>query len=137
MKQGRTSFLVRVGVSLGLLVLLFAFVDRAEFARRLGAADPGLLLLVVVIVTGDRLLMAWKWWLLVRGREAAVSLSKASPSAGSRLGYEMPGPLSLTTTNACLPPTPAWISSSPPWPSAWIPFSSIARKPSFRSRASP
>jgi uncharacterized membrane protein YbhN (UPF0104 family) len=68
------SFLLRVAVSFGLLALLFAFVDRAELARRVAGADAGRLLLVVVIVTADRLLMSWKWWLLIRGREAAVSL---------------------------------------------------------------
>jgi uncharacterized membrane protein YbhN (UPF0104 family) len=73
-KPGRTSFVFRVAVSLGLLVLLLALVDLPGLGRRLAGADPGLLLLVVVVVTGDRLLMAWKWWLLVRGREAAVSL---------------------------------------------------------------
>jgi uncharacterized membrane protein YbhN (UPF0104 family) len=68
------SFLLRFAVSVGLLALLYAFVDATEFARRLAGADLGRLALVVVIVTADRLLMAWKWWLLVRGREAAVSL---------------------------------------------------------------
>jgi hypothetical protein len=72
--QGRTGFVLRVAVSLGLLALLLALVDLPGLGRRLAGADPGLLLLVVVIVTGDRLLMAWKWWLLVRGRDAAVSL---------------------------------------------------------------
>jgi uncharacterized membrane protein YbhN (UPF0104 family) len=71
---GRASFLLRVAVSLGLLALLFAFVDRPELARRLAAADARALALVIAIVTADRLLMAWKWWLLIRGREAAVSL---------------------------------------------------------------
>jgi hypothetical protein len=43
-------------------------------ARRLAAADPLYLLAVIAVVTADRLLMAWKWWLLLRGRDAAVSL---------------------------------------------------------------
>jgi uncharacterized membrane protein YbhN (UPF0104 family) len=68
------SFVVRVVVSAGLLVALLALVDRAELGRRLGGADPGFLVLIVGLVTADRVLMAWKWWLLVRGREAAVSL---------------------------------------------------------------
>ncbi len=29
---------------------------------------------MIAVVTADRLLMAWKWWLLLRGRDAAVSL---------------------------------------------------------------
>jgi acetyltransferase-like isoleucine patch superfamily enzyme len=43
-------------------------------ARRLACADAGYLLAVIAVVTADRLLMAWKWWLLLRGRDAAVSL---------------------------------------------------------------
>jgi uncharacterized membrane protein YbhN (UPF0104 family) len=70
----RAKHLGRVAVSLGLLGLLFAFVDRGQLVRRIGQADPGLLVLVLALVTADRLLMAWKWWLLVRGRQAAVSL---------------------------------------------------------------
>jgi hypothetical protein len=76
-KQGRASFLVRVAVSAGLLALLLAFVDRGELGRRLAGVDPGYLVLLVGLVTADRLLMAWKWWLLIRGREAAVSLGAA------------------------------------------------------------
>ena len=68
------SFLLRIAVSVALLAGLFYFADQAALARRLSRANPQLLALVVVIVTADRLLMAWKWWLLIRGREAAVSL---------------------------------------------------------------
>jgi glycosyltransferase 2 family protein len=74
---GRSSFVLRVLVSAGLLALLLAFVDRADLARRLGGLNPGYLVLLVGMATADRLLMAWKWWLLVRGREAAVSLGAA------------------------------------------------------------
>lgn len=70
----RASFVLRVGLSAGLLLLLLAQVDRPRLLRVLGQADPGAVLLVIALVTADRVLMAWKWWLLVRGREAAVSL---------------------------------------------------------------
>ena len=73
-RPGRASFWLRVAVSLGLLALLLAFVDRSELGRRLAGAEPHLLVVVIGLVTVDRLLMAGKWWLLVRGRDAAVSL---------------------------------------------------------------
>jgi uncharacterized membrane protein YbhN (UPF0104 family) len=73
-RPGRASFFVRVAVSAGLLLLLLAFVDRSALGRRLVATDPGYLALIVALVTADRLLMAWKWWLLIRGRDAAVTL---------------------------------------------------------------
>jgi hypothetical protein len=52
-------------------------VDRGELGRRLAGADPWLAISVLGLLTLDRLLMAWKWWLLLRGREAAVSLGAA------------------------------------------------------------
>jgi hypothetical protein len=73
-KGGPGWFLLRVAISVGLLVLLFLFIDRAALVQRLAGAEPPLLLLIVALLTADRLLMAWKWWLLVRGRTAAVSL---------------------------------------------------------------
>ncbi|HSE95446.1 MAG TPA: lysylphosphatidylglycerol synthase domain-containing protein, partial [Methylomirabilota bacterium] len=74
MTRGIGSVLIRVSVSLGLLALLFAFVDRPRLGRLFADLDPVALVLIVFLVTADRLLMAWKWWLLIRGRAAAVSL---------------------------------------------------------------
>ncbi len=74
MLRGRAGVLLRVGVSLGLLAGLAATVDLARLGRLLLQADPRGLLVVLGLVSADRLLMAWKWWLLLRGREAAVSL---------------------------------------------------------------
>jgi uncharacterized membrane protein YbhN (UPF0104 family) len=73
-RRTRGAFLARVAISLGLLVLLVLLVDRGELGRRLAEVDARLVLVIVLLVTADRLLMAWKWWLLLRGRVAAVSL---------------------------------------------------------------
>jgi uncharacterized membrane protein YbhN (UPF0104 family) len=72
--RGVGGALARVSISVALLVLLFAFVDRTRLARLFADVDPRGLALIVALVTADRLLMAWKWWLLIRGRAAAVSL---------------------------------------------------------------
>lgn len=78
MRQGRASFLLRVAVSVGLLALLyFWLVDQGRLGRLLAGIDGGYLAMAVALITADRLLMAWKWWLLVRGREAAVGLGPA------------------------------------------------------------
>jgi uncharacterized membrane protein YbhN (UPF0104 family) len=77
LRAGRGSVLLRVAVSAVLLGLLFALVDRGELGRRLAGADPWLAISALGLLTLDRLLMAWKWWLLVRGRDAAVSLGAA------------------------------------------------------------
>jgi len=74
-RQGRSAFLLRVAVSVGLLALLYLwFVDKSQLGRLLAAIDSGYVALAMALITADRLLMAWKWWLLVRGREAAVGL---------------------------------------------------------------
>ena len=91
-RPGRASLLARLAVSVGLLALLVALVDRPRLTARLAGADPRFLLWVVALATADRLLMAWKWWLLIRGREAAVSLWAAIRAyyLGSFAGYFLP-----------------------------------------------
>ncbi len=91
-RRGYVSLLVRVAVSAGLLALLVAFVDRHQLGARLAGAEPGFLVLVVLLATADRLLMAAKWWLLIRGREAAVSLWAAIRAyyLASFAGYFLP-----------------------------------------------
>jgi uncharacterized membrane protein YbhN (UPF0104 family) len=90
--RGPRSLLLRVAVSVGLLALLVAFVDWRRLGRLLAGADPAFLALVVLLATADRLLMAWKWWLLIRGRAAAVSLWAAVRAyyLASFAGYFLP-----------------------------------------------
>ena len=86
------AFLFRLAVSVGLLLLLVVFVDGSQLGARLRGADPALLLAVLGLATGDRLLMAWKWWLLIRGREAHVGLWTAIRAyyLASFAGYFLP-----------------------------------------------
>jgi uncharacterized membrane protein YbhN (UPF0104 family) len=76
-RRWSASFLLRVAVSVGLLALLTWFVGLEDLAQRLAGADPGYVAFAVALITADRLLMAWKWWLLIRGRAAAVGLGPA------------------------------------------------------------
>jgi uncharacterized membrane protein YbhN (UPF0104 family) len=89
---GRFGLRLRIAVSLALLLLLVLFVDRSRLAARLGAADPVLMLGVVALATADRLLMAWKWWLLVRSRDVALGLWAAVRAyyLASFAGYFLP-----------------------------------------------
>ena len=50
------------------------------------------MLAVVALATADRLLMAWKWWLLVRSRDATLGLWAAVRAyyLGSFAGYFLP-----------------------------------------------
>ncbi|MGH7319881.1 MAG: lysylphosphatidylglycerol synthase transmembrane domain-containing protein [Candidatus Rokuibacteriota bacterium] len=89
---GRAAFLARIAVSAGLLGLLVAFVDRGRLIDRFATADARFLVLVLGLATVDRLLMASKWWLLIRGRDAAVSLWTATRAyyLASFTGYFLP-----------------------------------------------
>ena len=91
-KRGYGSVLGRVLVSAGLLALAVVFVDFGRLGRLLGGADAGFLALIVALATADRLLMACKWWLLIRGREAAVGLWAAIRAyyLASFAGYFLP-----------------------------------------------
>ena len=91
-EQNRRGFSLRLAVSLALVLLLFLFVDWSRLGARLGAADPLVMLGIVGLATADRLLMAWKWWLLVRGRGATVGLWAAIRAyyLASFAGYFLP-----------------------------------------------
>jgi uncharacterized membrane protein YbhN (UPF0104 family) len=89
---GRRGVRLRIAVSLALLLLLVLFVDWGRLGARLGAADPLLMVAIVALATADRLLMAWKWWLLVRSRDAALGLWVAVRAyyLASFAGYFLP-----------------------------------------------
>jgi uncharacterized membrane protein YbhN (UPF0104 family) len=91
-ETGRRRFLLRLAVSLALLLLLVLLVDWGRLGPRLAAADPVVMLGVVGLATADRLLMAWKWWLLVRGRAVALGLWEAVRAyyLASFAGYFLP-----------------------------------------------
>ncbi|HTG49776.1 MAG TPA: lysylphosphatidylglycerol synthase transmembrane domain-containing protein, partial [Gemmatimonadales bacterium] len=89
---GRRGLRLRIAVSFALLLLLVLFVDWRRLGARLAAADPVLMLAVVALATLDRLLMAWKWWLLVRSRDASLGLWAAVRAyyLASFAGYFLP-----------------------------------------------
>lgn len=63
------KFWLRTGLSILLVVLLFTFVvDAGEVMRILERFDPIYLLVAIVVVTLDRVLMTFKWTLLLRAQ---------------------------------------------------------------------
>jgi uncharacterized protein (TIRG00374 family) len=69
------STALRVVFSVVLIVLLFVhFVDAHEFVRILRRFDPGYLLLTLAVITIDRILMTFKWLLLLRAQGHRLSL---------------------------------------------------------------
>lgn len=93
MPRGATGLVLRLTVTFGLLaVLLFVVADPGEVARRVRGVAPGALLLAVGLSALDRVLMAYKWWLLLRARRLAVTLEIAVRAyfASSLYGLVLP-----------------------------------------------
>jgi uncharacterized protein (TIRG00374 family) len=63
------KFWLRIALSVALVVLLFTYVvDAREVGHILQRFDAGYLLLAIVVVTLDRVLMTFKWTLLLRAQ---------------------------------------------------------------------
>lgn len=63
------KFWLRIALSIALVVLLFTYVvDAHEVVRILQRFDAPYLLLAIVVVTLDRILMTFKWTLLLRAQ---------------------------------------------------------------------
>lgn len=63
------KFWLRIGLSIALVVLLFTYVvDAREVVRILQRFDAAYLLLAIAVVTLDRMLMTFKWTLLLRAQ---------------------------------------------------------------------
>jgi glycosyltransferase 2 family protein len=60
-----------------LLVLVFFLVDLETAWRHLRQADPLFLLCLLILLSADRLLMSWKWTLLLSCRGVALSQATA------------------------------------------------------------
>lgn len=62
----------------GLILLALAFwLDLGELARLLGRLHPAALLGIVLLLALDRVLMAWKWLLLLRAGNVHLPLTQA------------------------------------------------------------
>lgn len=63
------KFWLRIGLSIALVVLLFTYVvDAREVVRILQRFDARYLILAILVVTIDRVLMTFKWTLLLRAQ---------------------------------------------------------------------
>lgn len=68
---------MRVLFGLALLGLVFWWVDLGELARRLRTFHPAWLVVLCTLGVFDRVLMAYKWRLLLRAGGVAIPLSRA------------------------------------------------------------
>ena len=77
MQDARLRFVVRLAVSAALLAALVAIVDPGAVADVLGRTSLGLFALSVLLHSADRVLMAFKWWSLLRVQRLEIGFSKA------------------------------------------------------------
>jgi glycosyltransferase 2 family protein len=66
------SFILRLAMGVGILGLVVLLVDVSDVWSVLLGLDPMLLLVAFACLLGTRVLVAFKWWLLLGGRAAAL-----------------------------------------------------------------
>ncbi len=71
------KILVRILVSGGLIAALLWLVDARQVFAIILSASPWLVLVVLALHTTDRVLMGFKWWLLLEAEDLGVSLGEA------------------------------------------------------------
>ena len=71
------SLFLRAAVTLALIVLILRWVDSRAVLATLARADPGWLACIAALALADRYLMSYKWALLLRGRDVAMSNGEA------------------------------------------------------------
>lgn len=74
----RVRYLLQIGISLGLVVLLLWWVDLDQVARLYRAADPLVLAAALLIAGADRLIMILKWMPLARVQGLPVPFGRAA-----------------------------------------------------------
>jgi glycosyltransferase 2 family protein len=74
----KKSFWIRIILSVGLFALLFSGVDRDEIAELIANCNPLYLGLAYLIALGDRLMMAYKWTILLAVKNIRISLVEAT-----------------------------------------------------------
>ena len=123
-RSGRLGRWVRIAVGLSLLGFLLTQIDLGQAWRAVADARIDLLLLAFAIVLGSRLLAAARWYLLLRGRHAAVTLPGLLRLmfVADFVGYFMPGSLGSRSCASMAWPRPPPTRRCPQlrsWSNAW------------------
>ncbi|MCY4662990.1 MAG: lysylphosphatidylglycerol synthase transmembrane domain-containing protein [Acidobacteria bacterium] len=78
MRRGAIGLVLRVSVTLGLLaLLLFVVAKPEEVMQSVRRTAPMSVLAAVALCAFDRVIMAFKWWLLLRARRLPISFGIA------------------------------------------------------------
>ena len=93
----RTWCWLRLVISVVLLGILLNQIELGRTLAIFGDAQPGFLALTFALVVGDRLLAAWRWYVLLRGltRETTYRAVLRLSLVSSFIGTFMPGGVDL------------------------------------------
>jgi len=78
MRRFLQSWPVRIAVTAAILAWLVSTVDMSAALAALAGTDPRWFLLSLVLVAADRLVMAWRWLLLLRSGGVAIGAPTAT-----------------------------------------------------------
>ena len=115
---------LRVGLGFGIIALLLTLIDLEAALRAVVEARVELLLLGFAIVLGSRLLAGVRWYVLLRGRHAAVTLAGLLRLmfVADFVGYFMLGSLGSRSCASMAWPRPPPTRRCPQlrsWSNAW------------------
>lgn len=87
------SLILRIAVSVALLALLVSQIDLESSLQIVAQARPELLILSLALMVLARYVVAFRWYVLLRGKNSAVTLRAVSRLVltSTFLGYFLPG----------------------------------------------
>lgn len=91
----RLSLIIRIAVAIGLLTAIFRTLDIRVIANNIYSIQPFIVIMLCITAILDRILMAYKWNLLLRTRGISLSMWKVTCLfyIGHLLGTFTPGAL--------------------------------------------
>jgi glycosyltransferase 2 family protein len=92
---------LRIAISLVLLAVLLILIDLGEAAALIARTDPALFAAMLALALGDRVLSAYRWWMLLPDGPGVTFLRvQRLIFVSSFLGYFMPGAVGVEITRA-------------------------------------
>lgn len=67
------SFILRVGISIGLLWYIFSKIDLEKTKTALRSADPGYIFYAFLAFFFIHVILIWRWWIFIRALNLSVS----------------------------------------------------------------
>ncbi|MDJ0857416.1 MAG: lysylphosphatidylglycerol synthase transmembrane domain-containing protein, partial [Desulfobacterales bacterium] len=95
--QSKLWLIVRTIISLALLIAILQHIEKAPVLQLILSARPGWLLAAAAVAFAGRLFAAFRWYILLRGRNAYVTFFRVTNIVfiSSFLGMLLPGAIGV------------------------------------------